>query len=205
MVAALPYHTCGLSKKGVKMAATRYENNPFLENMIVPRKGRQVRLSRLGKDDNVLVNQSTGEVLGTHLTTYKAVDGEQFVKLFTANIGLTFDLTSAGIKAFSVLMWAVQKQALTKDEVMLDGVTLERFLRDQDGKRTLSLTTFRRGLAELTGAQIIAKTFRPGVYFINPNFVFNGDRIAFTTVIEREHSKRHCDQNIAYHFEEKKS
>jgi hypothetical protein len=27
---------------------------------------------------------------------------------------------------------------------------------------------------------------RQGWYFINPNFLFNGDRIAFTTVIERK-------------------
>lgn len=183
------------------MVAIRHETNPFLENMVVPRKGRQVRLSRLGKDDNVLVNQKTGEVLGTHVTTYKAVDGEQFVKLFTANIGLAFDLTSAGIKAFTLLMWTVQNNALAKDEVMLDAVTLERFLRDQDGKKQLSLTTFRRGLAELTGAQIIAKTVRHGIYFINPNFVFNGDRIAFTTVIESK--KRGRDQNTIDLFDGK--
>lgn len=183
------------------MIVERHETNPFLENMIVPVKGRQVRLSRLGKDDNVLVNQRTGEVLGTHVTTYKPVDGEQFVKLFTANIGLAFDLTSAGIKAFAVLMWAVQSNALAKDEVILDGVTLERFLRDQDGKKQLSLTTFRRGLAELTRAQIIAKTTRKASYFINPNFVFNGDRIAFTTVIERK--KRGRDQNAVDLFDGK--
>lgn len=168
------------------MIVERYETNPFLENMIVPVKGRQVRLSRLGRDDNVLVNQTTGEVLGTHVTTYKPVDGEQFVKLFTANIGLAFDLTSAGIKAFTVLMWSVQSNALAKDEVILDAVTLERFLRDQNSKKQLSLTTFRRGIAELTRGQIVAKTTRKGSYFINPNFVFNGDRIAFTTLIERK-------------------
>lgn len=183
------------------MVAARHETNPFLEDMIVPVKGRQVRLSRLGKDDNVLVNQKTGEVLGTHVTTYKPVDGEQFVKLFTANIGLAFDLTSAGIKAFTVLMWTVQNTALARDEVMLDAVTLERFLREQDSKKQLSLTTFRRGLAELTEAQIIAKTVRQGIYFINPNFVFNGDRIAFTTVIERK--KRGRDQNTIDLFDGK--
>ena len=84
----------------------RYKTNPFVSNMVIPVKGKQVKLSRLGKDDNILINQATGEVHGTHLTTYKRVDGEQFVKLFTANVGLTFDLTSAGIKSFSVLLWA---------------------------------------------------------------------------------------------------
>jgi len=169
------------------MSDGRYKTNPFLENMLVPIKGRQIRLSRLGNDDNVLINQSTGEILGTHVTTYKAVDGEQFVKLFTANIGLAFDLTSAGIKTFTVLMWVVQNKALAKDEVHLDKVSLEDFLSSQHEKK-LSLGTFRRGLSELEKSQIIAKTLRQGIYFINPNFVFNGDRIAFTTVIERKKS-----------------
>lgn len=175
------------------MVVTRHKTNPFLEDMIVPVKGRQVRLSRLGKDDNVLVNQKTGEVLGTHVTTYKVVDGEQFVKVFTANIGLAFDLTSAGIKAFTVLMWTVQNTALARDEVALDVFTLGKFLEAHESKKQLSLTTFRRGLSELTEAQIIAKTVRQGIYFINPNFIFNGDRLAFTTVIERK--KRGRDPN----------
>lgn len=170
------------------MSDGRYKTNPFLEGMLIPVKGKQVKLSKLGKDDNVLINQDTGEVLGTHVTTYKKVDGEQFVKLFTANIALTFDLSSAGIKAFSVLLWTVQNKALSKDEVDLDLLVLDEFTEAHRGKEPplrLSQATFWRGLAELVKAQIIAKTLRQGRYFINPNFIFNGDRVAFTTVIER--------------------
>lgn len=172
------------------MSLARHKTNPFLDGMIVPVKGKQVRLSRLGRDENILVNQSTGEIQGTHVTTFKRVDGEQFVKLFTANIGLTFDLSSAGIKAFGVLLWAVQNRALAKDEVDLDSFVLEDFLETQalanEQPLRLSLATFKRGINELEKAQIVAKTMRQGRYFINPNFVFNGDRIAFTTVIERK-------------------
>ena len=46
--------------------------------------------------------------------------------------------------------------------------------------------TFKRGLAELETAKLIAKTVRKGRYFVNPSFVFNGDRVAFSTVIERK-------------------
>ena len=178
------------------MSDGRYKTNPFLEGMLIPVKGKQVKLSKLGVDDNVLINQGTGEVLGTHVTTYKKVDGEQFVKLFTANIALTFGLSSPGIKAFSVLLWAVQKGALSKDEVDLDVLMLQEFTeahRGQEPELKLSQATFWRGLAELVKAQIIAKTMRQGRYFINPNFIFNGDRIAFTTVIER--GKRSRDPN----------
>jgi hypothetical protein len=171
------------------MAEVRYKTNPFLEDMIIPVKGRQVRLSSLGKDENVLINQATGEVRGTHVTTYKVVDGEQFVKLFTANVALTFDLSAQGIRAFSVLLWAVQHRALARDEVDLDDLVRQDFIEahaNSEKPLRLSPATFLRGLAELTKAQIIAKTVRKGRYWINPNFVFNGDRIAFTTVIERK-------------------
>lgn len=166
--------------------------------MVIPVKGQQVKLSKLGRDENVLINQSTGEVLGTHVTTYRKVDGEQFIKLFTANIAMTFDLSSAGIKAFGVLVWRVQRSALAKDEVDLDVLTLDEFIEAHNGKEPplrLSSATFRRGLAELEKAQIIAKTLRQGRYFLNPNFIFNGDRVAFTTVIERTKRSATRDTN----------
>lgn len=174
------------------MSLVRYKTNPFLDDMIVPVKGQKVQISKLGKDNNILVNQSTGEIHGTHVTTYRKVDSEQFVKLFTANIALTFQLSSAGIKAFGVLLWVVQNKALSKDEVDLDSFVLDEFCelhKDSEPPLRLSLPTFKRGITELEKAQIIAKTIRKGRYFINPNFVFNGDRVAFTTVIERKRTE----------------
>jgi hypothetical protein len=161
----------------------RYDKNPFVENMIVPIGTKNVKLSPIGKNDNVLINTDTGEHRGTHITTYKKVDTEKFVKIFTANIALTFDLTAAGIKAFNVLIFSIQTQAINKDILILDKFVLEDFLKAHEVK--MSFTTFMRGLRELTNAQIIAKNIRRGNYYINPNFVFSGDRIAFTTVIER--------------------
>lgn len=172
-----------------KTKTKRYSENPFLENMVVPVKGQKVKLSRLGKDDNILINQSTGEVEGTHIITYKKVDSEQFVKLFTANIALTFDLKASGIKAFNVVLWTLQNRGITKDLLPLDKFTLEDFLNnhiDRDPPIKLSIATFGRGLAELEKAQIVAKHVRQGWYYINPNFAFNGDRIAFTTLIQRK-------------------
>ena len=168
------------------MNLKRYKENPFRLGMLVPIKGKQIQLSQLGRDNNVLINQSTGEVQGTHVVTYKKVDSEQFVKLFTANIGLTFNLKSAGIKAFNVLIWAIQHKALGKDIVLLDSYLLEDFIKSNNDSLKLSLTTFKRGLSELEGSQLIAKGVRKGWYYINLNFCFNGDRIAFTTLIEKE-------------------
>ena len=172
------------------MSVVRYKTNPFLSDMVVNLREKQVRLGPLGKDSHVLVNESTGHTQGTHLVTYRYVDNEQFLKLFTRNIALTFDLTSPGIKAFNVLCWVVQAGALAKDEVALDSFALEDFLAAHQGRnppiKDFSIATFKRGLAELETAKLIAKTVRKGRYFVNPSFVFNGDRVAFSTVIERK-------------------
>lgn len=175
------------------METKRHLTNPFLEGMIIPVKGKQIRLSILGQDDDILLNQTTGEKRGTHLVTYKKVDGEQFVKLFTTNICMAFDLTSAGIKALSLLVWSVQGAAITRDQIDLDKFTLKSFLEEHEGNQKpilMSQPTLWRGLSELEKAQIIAKAERRGRYFINPNFIFNGDRIAFTTLIERNQSQK---------------
>lgn len=170
------------------MSLERYKENPFTTGMIIPVKGKQVQLSPMGKDDNVLVNQSTGEVQGTHVTTYKKVDSAQFIKIFPAQIGAIFELKAAGIKALGLLMWLLKdSKSIDKDRVLVDSYSLEDFLKSNEGENIkLSAATMKRGLNELEKASIIAKTIRKGFYFINPNFIFNGNRIAFTNIIEKK-------------------
>jgi len=170
---------------------TRHKENPFIHNMLIPLKGKQVRLSRLGGENNILINQTTGEVHGTHVVTYKKVDNDQFVKLFTKNIALTFNLKSAGVKTLNTLLWGVQNKAIGSDQLDLDNLTFTEFREDHKDNlsvKQFSLATFKRGLLELEESGIIAKTLRPGRYFINPDFCFNGDRVAFTTVIQKQTS-----------------
>lgn len=168
---------------------TRHKRNPFLDDMLIPVGSKSVRISKMGKDDNVLVNQSTGEVSGTHVVAHRKVDTGKFIKVFADYMSFTFDLTAAGNKTLRVLMWAVKETAIGKDQVLLDKHTHFDFLeahKDEKKPITLSYPTFARGLGELERAQIIAKSQRAGTYFINPNCIFNGDRIAFTTMLERK-------------------
>lgn len=171
------------------MTLVRFKSNPFIEEMMIPVGKKQIRVGLLGKDSNILVNTETGEERGTHVATYKKVDNEQFVKVFTQHIAMTFELSSAGIKCFSLLLFQVQNSALSKDVVALDALALSEFLdahKENETPLKLSIATMKRGINELEKAKIVAKTMRQGFYYINPNFIFNGDRIAFTTVIERE-------------------
>ena len=169
------------------MAVIRHKTNPFLKDFVIESRGKQVAVSTLGGQDNILINQTTGEVQGTQVVTYKKVDSAEFVKLFARNIGLTFDLGSAGIKAFNVLIWQVQSFGMNTDLVPIDSFTLEDF--NSKTEKTLSKTTLLRGIGELEKAKIVAKAARRGYYYINPNFVFNGNRIVFSNCIERDTSQ----------------
>ena len=172
----------------------RYKTNPFTAELTIQKKTKQVKVSNLGNDDNVLVNQSTGEVRGTHVITYKEVDDGEFIKLFTGNIALAFDLTSSGIKAFTLMSYTLQKQ-IEKDTVFLDELALEEFVKENPTTKSCSMKTIYRGISELENSKILAKSQRIGLYFINPSFVFNGNRIAFTTSIERKKKRVTVDEN----------
>jgi hypothetical protein len=164
----------------------RYEVNPFLSEMVVKTKNQKVRVSNSAKlNDETWINNTTGELATTQLYTYKEVDETQFVKLFTQNIGLVFNLTAAGIKALTVLVFVMQEQ-VRKDVITLDyEVTLKNFL-GRNPNLELSKQYFYRGVKELILAQIIAKHRKKGDYFINPNFVFNGDRLLFVNAIRKK-------------------
>ena len=166
----------------------RHKVNPYTEGMEMMVGSKSVQVSTLGKDNNVLINQSTGEVTGTHVVARKQVDKTKFVKTFADYMAFTFDLTKAGNKALRVVMWSVKQYAIGKDIILLDRLAYEQFMEfyaDSKPPLVMSYPTFCRGLAELEKAKIIAKTIRIGHYFINPNCIFNGDRVAFSTVIER--------------------
>lgn len=163
----------------------RYKENPFIKDLEIKTRSKRVKVSKMGKDDKVdLVNTETGEHHGTYITTTKRVDEEQFLKLFSSNIALTFDLKPAGIKAFSVLCFVTQNKAIERDLVTIDKYVLEDF--NEEHQKKLSKAVLYRGLTQLIDAKILARARKEGDYFINPNFVFNGDRIVFSSVIEKQ-------------------
>lgn len=140
----------------VFMSVVRYKENPFIKDLALTISSKRVMISPMGKNEHVLVNQSTGEVTGTNVVTYKKVDSEEFVKLFSRNIALTFELTSSGIKSLNVLIWSVQNTAIQKDVVALDQLAFDDFMKENPNLK-MTLRTFQRGLSELEASKIIAK------------------------------------------------
>ena len=158
-----------------------YRSNPFTEVLEITTKKKMIRVGN-GKQ---LIDTRTGEMENiTHIVTYKEVDDAEFVKFFTGNIALTFDLTAAGNKAFQLVMRVAQKEAIGKDELYLNDEVVEEFVMEFGVK--LSISTFRRGLKELLTKQILAKSTKTNIYYLNPHLIFNGDRVAFTQAVRRK-------------------
>jgi hypothetical protein len=169
-----------------KSKIIRYESNPFLNETVLKTKSKKLKITNSAQiNDETWINSTTGELVTTQLYTYREVDESQFVKLFTQNIGLAFNLTSAGIKALSVLIFEVQRSAIRSDIITLDDIILADFLKVNNDLK-LSRATFYVGISELIKSKILARYLRTGTYFINPNFVFNGDRLLFVNAIKKK-------------------
>ena len=155
----------------IKKGKERFEKNPFLSGAEVATKTRRVTNKR---GDMMLVNSNTGEIQTQIAGFWEAeeVDSTKFVKLFIRGVKALKELTGAGTKVFEVLYINVQEN-IGKDRVLMSFAEVDQALTP------MSESTFMRGMRELVEKKFIAATPTLGVYWLNPDFVWNGDRLAF--------------------------
>jgi hypothetical protein len=144
--------------------------NPFLKDnniqMNLKRKGVLV-----GMGDKALVDNGTGEVTPLKIVgSYREVDQEEFVKVFRSKVSAIFSLSKTGNKTLGFVMSKIEKNT---DEIYIYLPELMEFAEWAEKRQAY------RGLAELAGAGIVYPSTRTGIWFINPNILFNGDRVAF--------------------------
>lgn len=156
------------SRRGLQ----RYETNPFID-IGAPIVGvRRVTSSR--NDRMMVVSETTGEIIAPGVTfgAFTEVDKTQFVKLFIGGVKQLKELTGAGTKVFELLYYEVQKN-IGKDVMHLS-------FSDVDQQVTpLSKATFMKGMKELLEKGFIAESMTQCKYFLNMDFLFNGDKLAF--------------------------
>jgi hypothetical protein len=166
-----------LSKLGFRMTheqETRrgvalYETNPFMT--VVQTKTRRITNKR---GNMMLVNSDTGEISAPIAGFWEAeeVDSSRFIKLFVNGVKALAELTNPGTRVFELLYIEMQNQ-IGKDQVYLSYTGLDK------NEKNISRSTFSRGLSELIEKKFIAAMPAVGWYWLNPDFVFNGDRLAF--------------------------
>jgi hypothetical protein len=157
-----------LSRRGTQ----KYDHNPFIGQAVANTKQGVKRISN--KDGNrMMVVGDGGEIVGpAGFWQAQEVDKTQFVKLYVNGVKAFRDLTGAGTKVFEVLYIKVQEE-IGKDILYLS-------FHDIDQMATpMSESTFMRGIKELLNKGFIAESMGTGRYYLNPDYMWNGDRLAF--------------------------
>jgi hypothetical protein len=160
-----------------KETITRRGVQIFIENPFML-KGVKSKIKKVtnNRGDMMLVSSETGEITAPVAGFWEAkeVDSSQFVKLYVNGVKALAELTSAGTKVFTLLYQELQNN-IGKDKVYLSYSKLRNLNLD-----VMSRKTFQRGIAELIEKKFVAACADgESWYWINPDFVFNGDRLAF--------------------------
>lgn len=163
-----------------RRGVVRYVENPFLAGTTYETRKKRVRVAG-GK---AVVDVETGEVENVaEIVQVTKVDSEEFVKIYTRHLKVIFDLSPSSQKLFQVILAQVQ-QIPNEDKIMLNlGIATDYFTKTDQAP--ISKATFHRSIKELIDKQFIAESVLYGLYFINPNLFFNGDRVRFVQEIRR--------------------
>jgi hypothetical protein len=150
----------------------KYDHNPFLALTVVNTKHGVKRIIDKSGTKMMVVSES-GEVLApAGFWQTQQVDKTQFVKLYINGVKAFKDLTGAGTKVFELLYLRVQEN-IGQDKILLSFTSI-------DQKATpISSATFYRGVRELVEKGFIAESITIGVFYLNPDYMWNGDRLAF--------------------------
>lgn len=146
----------------------------------------------------MLVNSQTGEIQTSIAGFWEAeeVDSTKFVKLFVKGVAALKELTGAGTKVFEVLYLKIQEN-IGNDRVLMAWSEIDQTLTP------MSESTYMRGMRELIEKGFIAATPTQGMYWLNPSFIWNGDRLAFVKEYRKQQSKpvRYVDDRTGNLFD----
>lgn len=158
-------------KRDTRRGVALHKVNPFINPALAATKTRRVTNK---KGDMMVVSKETQMVVAPIAGFWYAqeVDNAKFVKLYVNGVKAFRDLTSAGAKMFELLYLEVQKN-ISKDKVFLS------FSEVDQEATPMALSTYKRGIAELIAKGFLAATHAQGWYWLNPDYIWNGDRLAF--------------------------
>jgi hypothetical protein len=156
------------SRRGVQ----RYTENPSIKNAIDSTKSGVRRITNK-KGDGCFVVSNNNEILApAGFYEIVNVDKTQFIKLHVNGVKAFQGLSSAGTKMFEVIYYIMQENPRL-DRFYLHFNTVQKY------GSSMSLPTFKRGMSELIKKEFIFESIEPNIYFLNINYMFNGDRLAF--------------------------
>jgi hypothetical protein len=142
-----------------------YEVNPSLSSEFLVNDNS--RLAALSTDDD----QNTQAPNDLGMAT--ALDREKCVKFYTKGILKYSQLSKPGVKLFEFIYEQLSHQDFqNKDLISLNYVLAKKWCP------ILNRRTYSRGIADLLEKEFLFRSMVHDLYFINVQFVFNGNRVA---------------------------
>jgi hypothetical protein len=157
----------------------RYASNPYTSN--IPTKSKRSYLEVKNRDMTVIQQKDDGGAIVevTQMCTHHKVDTQTFLKLYDDGVSMMLDLNRAGKEVFRHVAAEI-RQNMNSDRIYLSHSMLQGKGRD------ISQPTYARGIRELIDKKMIAPVLNQvNLWWINPNFIFNGDRLQITASYER--------------------
>ncbi|MDD5229659.1 MAG: hypothetical protein PHN45_10780 [Methylococcales bacterium] len=157
------------SRRGFKI----YAENPSVEEACFNSKTGKRRISNRTEEELAYITLPDGERLAeAHFYEKVTVDKTQFIKLYIQGVKALQGLSSAGTKVFEFLYCEMQKK-ISNDKVCLHYNNIDQ------KELQISERTLHRGITELLEKEFIFESNLPSIYFVNVNYLFNGDRLSF--------------------------
>lgn len=182
------------TKKGRKV----FKDNPFItSNNFVIQIRKDIALVANGisitdKNEDIIEAGVIGKI--------QYVDTEQFIKLYTRNIAILFDIAPSAQKALITVFCAVQMEAKDKAHIFLTYSKAREYYEELGFQKIPSRSTFFSGIKILIEMGFLAAHYwGEGWYWFNPNLIFNGDRVRFITeyrLKRQTENKREITENL---------
>ncbi len=149
-----------------------YESNPSLESQF-PMRIKQKRPQRLGNAYMLAPGSGKVAIQGSfQFVEEKIVDTEEFVKIYVKGVRKWSELSKTGALLFELLYKEMSgKAGKDRDTVLLNHAVAVGWKPD------LTRSTFYRGLNELLAKSFLFRTMGADLFFVNINFMYNGDRV----------------------------
>lgn len=166
------------------------EENPFLKKddliIKVPQKYKREVYKANGRsnEDTIIISSTTGEIDGEIKQVFikeHVVDTEKFVKFYTENLKLFFNLNNSSIKVLSYLFNTLP---INKDLIIFDMEECVKFTN-------LTIQSIYTSLTSLINYKFIARSKYTNMYYINPTIFFNGDRVAFIKTFRKKKAEEY--------------
>lgn len=161
-------------KKGVQA----YPANPFWDDTTV-----KIGSKRITVTGGAYVSDQGEEIRHGGIHVVREVDESEFLKLYTKNVRVIFDLKPTTQRVLQYLMTELQRTP-NADAIYLAWIGADEYFSEHDLK--VSRASFHRALKELLDKGFLAESTKPNMFWFNPNLFFNGNRMAFVHEYRRK-------------------